>query len=54
MTLLVVGTALSNHPNDQQEAEPAVEAISARVGKPKAAAFDNGFWSPAQFKALEV
>jgi len=52
-TLLVVATALSNHPNDKREAEPAVEAISPRVGKPHAAALDNGFWSPANLKALE-
>ena len=52
-TLLVVGTALSNHPNDKQEAVPVVEAISSRVGKPKAAVFDNGFWSPTQLKVLE-
>ena len=48
-----MATALSNHPNDRQEAEPAVDAISLQVGKPKAAALDNGYWSPANAKTLE-
>ena len=52
-TMLIVATALSNHPNDRQEAEPAVDAIAPQVGKPKAAALDNGYWSPANVKALE-
>ena len=52
-SLLVVATALSNHPNDRHEAEPAVNAISLKVGKPEAAALDNGYWSPANVKALE-
>ncbi|MEI6178271.1 MAG: transposase [Verrucomicrobiota bacterium] len=51
-TLLIVATALSNHPNDRQEAEPAVDAISSQVGKPEAAALDNGYWSPANVKAF--
>ena len=51
--LLVVATALSNHPNDQREVEPALEAISPQVGKPAAAALDNGYWSPANLKVLE-
>lgn len=51
-SLLIVATALSNHPNDRQEAEPAVDAIASPVGKPKAAALDNGYWSPANVKAL--
>jgi transposase len=52
-SMLIVATALSNHPNDRQEAEPAVEAIAPKVGKPKAAALDNGYWSPANAKTLE-
>jgi hypothetical protein len=51
--LLVVATSLSNHPNDQGEAEPALDAISPQVGKPEAAALDNGYWSPANLKVLE-
>ena len=51
-SLLIVATALSNHPNDRQEAEPAVDAISSQVGKPEAAALDNGYWSPANAKRV--
>ncbi len=51
--LLVVATSLSNHPNDQREAEPAPTAISPQVGKPEAAALDHGYWSPANLKMLE-
>ena len=52
-SLLIVATSLSNHPNDKQEAEPTLDAISPRIGTPEAAALDNGYWSPGNFKALE-
>jgi transposase len=52
-SLLIVAPSLSNHPNDKQEAEPTVDAISPRVGTPDAAALDNGYWSPGNLKALE-
>jgi len=52
-SLLIVATSLSNHPNDQKEAEPTVDAISPRVGTPDAAALDKGYWSPGNTKALE-
>jgi len=52
-SLLIVATSLSNHPNDKQEAEPTLDALSPRVGTPDAAALDNGYWSPGNFKALE-
>lgn len=42
---LIVATTLSNHPNDKREVEPILDAISPEVGKPAAAAFDNGFFS---------
>jgi hypothetical protein len=51
-TWLIVATALSNHPNDRHEAVPAVDAISAQVDKPEAAALDNGSWSPANLQAF--
>jgi transposase len=51
-SLLIVAPSLSNHPNDKQEAEPTVDAISPRVGTPDAAALDNGYWSPGNLKAL--
>jgi hypothetical protein len=39
-SLLIVGYALSNHPNDSQEAEPTLSAIPAAIGTPEAAALD--------------
>ena len=44
-SLLIVAHALSNHPNDKQEALPTLDAISPKVGQPKAAAMDNGYFS---------
>jgi transposase len=44
-SLLIVGESLSNHPNDQAEAKPTLESISPGLGKPVAAALDNGFFS---------
>lgn len=51
--LFIVAPTVSNHPNDQHEVEPTVDALSPRVGTPDAAALDNGYWSPANVKALE-
>jgi hypothetical protein len=46
-SLLIVGTALSNHPNDSHEAEPLLAAIPPALGAPRAAAWDTGYFSPA-------
>jgi transposase len=46
-SLLIVGCALSNHPNDSQEAEPTLSAIKASIGTPEAAALDAGYFGPA-------
>jgi transposase len=54
VSLLVVATALSNHPNDKREAESALAALPAELGQPAAAALDNGYWSPATLQALDV
>lgn len=51
--LLIVGESVSNHPNDQAEAEPTVDSIPEGLGSPKAAALDNGYYSPTNIKALE-
>jgi transposase len=53
-SLLIVATALSNHPNDKREAEPALAALPDELGKPAAAALDNGYWGPATLQALDV
>ena len=50
---LIVGNTLSNHVTDREEAIPTVAAIPAKVGKPKAAALDNGYWSPSNVEELE-
>jgi transposase len=53
-TLLIVGNTLSNHPNDKAEALPTVDAIPAELGKPKASALDNGYFSPKTITGFEV
>lgn len=52
-SLLIVAYALSNHPNDKQEAAPTLDALSAKVGKPGAAALDNGYFSEANIVACQ-
>jgi transposase len=46
-SLLIVAHTLSNHPNDQAEAIPTLDAIPAEVGKPQAGALDTGYFSAA-------
>jgi transposase len=52
-SLLIVGESLSNHPSDQHEAEPTLDAIPPELGTPDAAAFDNGFFSAANITTCE-
>jgi transposase len=44
-SLFIVAQSLSNHPNDQHELEPTVDAVPPAVGHPDAAAVDNGYFS---------
>jgi len=53
-SLLIVAPSLSNHPNDQREVEPTLDALSPQVGQPPAAALDNGYFSEANVRALEA
>jgi transposase len=53
-SLLIVASSLSNHPNDQREVEPTLDALSPQVGQPEAAALDNGFFSEANVHTLEA
>jgi hypothetical protein len=46
-SILVVANTVSNHPNDKAEAIPTVDAIPRQIGKPGAAAMDNGYFSAA-------
>jgi len=50
-SLLIVGTSLSNHPNDTHEAAPTLEAIPPEVGTPDAAALDHGYGGSATLEA---
>jgi hypothetical protein len=52
-SMLIVATSLSNHPNDKREAESTLDALSPRLGKPSAAALDNGFFSEHNVLAFE-
>jgi len=52
-SFLVVAAGLSNHPNDKQEAEPTLNALDPQLGKPKAVAMDNGYFSAANIAACE-
>src|SRR6266536_4128177 len=50
-SLLIVASALSNHPNDSQEADPTLECIPSAIGTPDAAALDAGYFGPATLAA---
>ena len=53
VSLLIVAHTLSNHPNDYGEAIPTLEAIPDVLGKPKAAALDNGYFSAANILQMK-
>ena len=50
-SLLIVAHSLSNHPNDQQEMIPTLDALAPQVGHPQAVALDNGYFSEANIAA---
>lgn len=52
-SLLIVAHALSNHPNDKQEALPTLQAMPAAIGQPQAVAMDNGYFSEANIQDCE-
>jgi len=52
-SLLVVGESLSNHPNDQQEVAPTLDAIPPELGTPEAATLDAGYFSEANIALFE-
>jgi transposase len=52
-SLLIVANTLSNHPNDKQEALPTLNALDPEVGKPGAAAMDNGYFSQTNIDACQ-
>jgi transposase len=52
-SLLIVGESLSNHPTDQHQVEPTLDAIPPDLGTPKAAALDAGYFSTANIALCE-
>ena len=52
-TFLIVAPSLSNHPNDKKEAEPTLDVISPKLGKPASAALDNGYFSENTISVFE-
>ena len=50
---LIVGNILSNRPNGKLDAIPVIDAIPQELGKPAAAALDNGYMSPTNIDELE-
>jgi len=53
-SMLIVANTLSNHPNDQQEALPTVDAIAPAVGVPTAVAIDAGYFSQTNVEGLQA
>lgn len=51
---LIVGHTLSNHPNDKQEAVPTAHSIPPELGRPQAAALDNGYFGPDAIAGLQA
>ena len=52
-SMLIIANALSNHPNDKQEAIPTLDAIPEQIEKPEAVAMDNGYFSEANIRECE-
>jgi hypothetical protein len=50
-SLLIVAHTVSNHPNDQHEMVPTLDALDPHLGLPHAAALDNGYFSEANIAA---
>ena len=53
-SFLIVAHALSSHPNDKAEALPTLDALAPELGRPAAAALDNGFFSEANIAGMEA
>lgn len=53
-SFLIVANTLSNHPNDQAEAIPTLDAIPSQLGKPRASALDNGYFSSNNIADMEA
>jgi transposase len=51
---LIIGQTVLDHPNDKQAALPTMDTVPARVGIPKAANLDNGYFSTTNIQGLEA
>lgn len=49
-SMLIVAQALSNHPNDKQEAVPTLQALAPELGPVEAVAMDNGYFSASNIQ----
>ena len=52
-TMLVVGQHVCNAPNDKQQMEPTLEAVSPAVGPVSRGLLDSGYFSDAAVRAVE-
>lgn len=53
-SFLIVANGFSNHPNDKAEALPTLDALAPELGRPAAAALDNGFFSETNIAGMEA
>jgi transposase len=53
-SFLIVANTLSNHPVDQGEVLPTVDAIPTALGTPQAAALDAGYFGAPNVRGLEA
>jgi transposase len=53
ISLLIVATSLSNHPNDKHEAEPTLAGLCPDLGQAEAVALDNGYFSQTTLQACQ-
>lgn len=53
-SLLIVGSSVSNHPNDKRDGLPTVDAIDPRLGQVKRVALDNGYFSLPNIEGFEA
>jgi len=52
-SMLIAGTHVTNHANDKEELGPALESVSAELGKIDKGAADSGYFSEANIKLAE-
>jgi transposase len=52
-SFLIVSNTVSNHPNDYDEAIPTLSAVPKEIGKPNAAALDNGYFSSKNISGMK-